>query len=466
MRLFQVINLAREYLILGLIGLIFIGIIYFLFFRKFFKNHVKSNINKVIVFCILFCYVVIVIGATIFIRPGVYEHANLHLFSSYIEAWNNYSKSYWRNIILNILMFVPFGFLLPLFSDRFRNFFLSMSLSLLFTLGIEVTQYITKRGIFEVDDLMNNWIGALIGYSLIMLILLIFSKKKTRFKTLKLILCILPSALTIIIGYKIMDAYNGQKFGNLSSNYNYIYNMQNVTLNSDVELNGDNIKKKKVYISERYTKDQSLKFAEEFFEKLNTQLDKSNIDTYDNQVIYNSTDNRYRLAVHLRGGTYDFTDFKSNENIISQNMDEESIKEVLESYNINVSKDAEFEEEKENESSLYKFSIDLKEEDDKLTDGYLSIDQYGDTIHVNNYIYQYDVCGEYKIISQEEAYEKIKSGEFNTYELYDIDSIVIRSVKLCYQVDSKGFYQPVYRFECSIDGEGTPIFIPALEKVQ
>ena len=34
MRLLQVINLARDYLGLGVIGLIFIGIIYILFFRK------------------------------------------------------------------------------------------------------------------------------------------------------------------------------------------------------------------------------------------------------------------------------------------------------------------------------------------------------------------------------------------------------------------------------------------------
>ena len=97
-----------------------------------------------------------------------------------------------------------------------------------------------------------------------------------------------------------------------------------------------------------------------------------------------------------------------------------------------------------------------------MTDGYISVEQNDENLHINNYIYQYDVCGEYKIISEEEAYEKIKAGEFNSYELYDIQSIVVRSVKLCYQVDSKGFYQPVYRFECTIDGEGRPIFIPAL----
>ena len=44
MRLLQVINLARDYLGLGVIGLIFIGIIYILFFRKFFKNFLKNKI--------------------------------------------------------------------------------------------------------------------------------------------------------------------------------------------------------------------------------------------------------------------------------------------------------------------------------------------------------------------------------------------------------------------------------------
>ncbi len=466
MRLFQVINLAREYLILGIIGLIFIGIIYLIFFRRFSKNNGKSNVKKIIVFCILFCYIVIVIGATIFIRPGVYEHANLHLFSSYIEAWNNYSKSYWRNIILNILMFVPFGFLLPILDDKFKNFFSSMGLSLLFTVGIEMTQYATKRGIFEVDDIMNNWIGALIGYSIVMFILLITCKEKVRFKSLKLILCILPTALALGIGYKIMDNYNSQRFGNLSSNYNYIYDMSNVILNSNVELAGDN-NEKTVYISERLSEKDAFEFAQRFFEKLGSKVDRSNIDDYDNMIMYSSTDHRYKLTVYLKGGAYDFTDFKCDKNVINQGMDKNSVKEVLDDYDIDVSEMTEFEEKKndENSDSTYRFSVDLDEKDNKLTDGYLSIHQFENILSIDNYIYKYDAYDKCKIISQKEAYDKIKAGEFNSYELYDIQSINIKSIKLCYKMDSKGFYQPVYRFECTIDGEGRAIFIPALEEV-
>lgn len=468
MKLFQVINLAREYLVLGIIGLIFIGIIYFIFFRKFLKNHMQTNIKKVIVFCILFCYIVIVIGATIFTRSGVYEHANFNLFSSYIEAWNNYSKSYWRNIILNILMFVPFGFLLPLFSDRFKKFYWILSLGFLFTFGIEATQYITKRGIFEVDDIMNNWIGALIGYSLVMFLLTSISKEKTKFKPLKLIIYLLPTLATIFAGYKINDIYNSQRFGSLSSNYNYVYDMSKVSLNSKVELKDDEDKEKKVYTLNRLSAEDALNFAQDFFKKLGTSVDKSNIDTYDNQILYSSSDGRYKIMVYLNGGAYSFTDFNCSDNVINQNMDKESVIAALKKYNVKPCDIAEFEQEKEDGKKLssYRFYVDLNEKNNKLTDGYLTISQSDEILNICNYIYTYKSYGKYKIISQEEAYDKIKAGQFNSYELYNIKSILIRSIKLCYQLDSKGYYQPVYRFECTIDGEGRPIFIPALEEVK
>lgn len=468
MRLFQVISLAREYLVLGIIGLIFIGVIYFIFFRKFLKNHMQTNIKKVIVFCILFCYIVIVIGATIFIRSGVYEHANLNLFSSYIEAWNNYSKSYWRNIILNILMFVPFGFLLPLFSDRFKKFYWTLGLSFLFTFGIESTQYITKRGIFEVDDIMNNWIGALIGYSLVMFLLTSISKEKTKFKPLKLVIYLLPTLGAIFAGYKITDIYNSQKFGNLGSNYNYVYDMSNVSLNSKIELTDDDDKEKKVYTLNRLSSEDVLNFAKDFFEKLGTTVDKSNIDTYDNQTLYSSSDGRYKIMVYLNGGVYSFTDFDCSDNLINQNMDKESVIAALKKYNVKPCDIAEFEQEKEDGKKLssYRFYVDLNEKNNKLTDGHLTISQSDEILNIYNYIYTYKSYGKYKIISQEEAYDKIKAGQFNSYELYDIKSILIRSIKLCYQLDSKGYYQPVYRFECTIDGDGRPIFIPALEEVK
>ena len=67
-------------------------------------------------------------------------------------------------ILLNILLFVPFGFLLPIISDRFRNLWLITLTGFIFSTGIETMQYITGRGLTEVDDVINNTAGALVGY--------------------------------------------------------------------------------------------------------------------------------------------------------------------------------------------------------------------------------------------------------------------------------------------------------------
>ena len=172
--------------------------------------------------------------------------------------------------------------------------------------------------------------------------------------------------------------------------------------------------------------------------------------------------------VYLNGGAYSFTDFNCSDNVINQNMDRESVIAALKKYNIKPCDIAEFEQEREDGKKLssYRFYVDLNEKNNKLTDGYLIISQSDEILNIYNYIYTYKSYGKYKIISQEEAYDKIKAGQFNSYELYNIKSILIRSIKLCYQLDSKGYYQPVYRFECTIDGEGRPIFIPALEEVK
>lgn len=67
-------------------------------------------------------------------------------------------------IFLNILLFVPFGFLLPIVSERLKNPILTVFAGFLFSAGIETMQYITGRGLTEVDDIINNTAGSALGY--------------------------------------------------------------------------------------------------------------------------------------------------------------------------------------------------------------------------------------------------------------------------------------------------------------
>ena len=58
---------------------------------------------------------------------------------------------------------MPVGFLLPVVIKAKHKYLITMALSLLLTVFIETLQLITKCGSFEVDDIINNFIGAVIG---------------------------------------------------------------------------------------------------------------------------------------------------------------------------------------------------------------------------------------------------------------------------------------------------------------
>ena len=79
---------------------------------------------------------------------------------------------FWRifiNIICNIVVFVPFGFLGMAF-PYLKKF---LPLTILFVAGIisiEFTQYYTGRGTADVDDVLLNTLGMLSGFSFYKLI--------------------------------------------------------------------------------------------------------------------------------------------------------------------------------------------------------------------------------------------------------------------------------------------------------
>ncbi|WNC14716.1 VanZ family protein [Brevibacillus brevis] len=69
------------------------------------------------------------------------------------------------NFIGNILAFLPFGFLLPLLRRPNRGAFLTVTLlSFLFSLCLETAQLLADIGIFDVDDLLLNTVGGVLGY--------------------------------------------------------------------------------------------------------------------------------------------------------------------------------------------------------------------------------------------------------------------------------------------------------------
>lgn len=82
-------------------------------------------------------------------------------FWEYREALGFYVV--FANLVGNVLIFIPFGFFMPM-GSKLRSFFATFSYSLGLSVCVEVFQLITRVGSFDVDDLFLNTLGGCIGY--------------------------------------------------------------------------------------------------------------------------------------------------------------------------------------------------------------------------------------------------------------------------------------------------------------
>lgn len=93
---------------------------------------------------------------------------NLIPFKSIGEQLSHFSEGWARfNLLGNIIPFVPFGFLLPVVSEKINSFIKILFAGFGFLLFVEVFQFFTKLGSFDVDDIFLNMLGIFIGYLLI-----------------------------------------------------------------------------------------------------------------------------------------------------------------------------------------------------------------------------------------------------------------------------------------------------------
>lgn len=70
------------------------------------------------------------------------------------------------NLLGNVVMFIPLGFFQPYLLERLRKWYKTMLITLVLILAVEAVQYITLLGSCDVDDLLLNTFGAMLGYAL------------------------------------------------------------------------------------------------------------------------------------------------------------------------------------------------------------------------------------------------------------------------------------------------------------
>jgi glycopeptide antibiotics resistance protein len=80
------------------------------------------------------------------------------------------------NIIGNLLLFFPFGILMPLLFKRYNITLNIISTSFFISLLVETVQYVFQIGIFDIDDIIYNVSGAFAGFYFLRVIKLFVKK--------------------------------------------------------------------------------------------------------------------------------------------------------------------------------------------------------------------------------------------------------------------------------------------------
>lgn len=112
-------------------------------------------------------YIFVLFYLTLLSRVPAGEYLyDLRFLWEYVLALDG-NTMFQKMIVDNMLVFVPLGIL---FRDAFRIFgrqglwYHALGCGAAVSLAIELLQLVTRRGMFEFDDIFNNVIGMMIGY--------------------------------------------------------------------------------------------------------------------------------------------------------------------------------------------------------------------------------------------------------------------------------------------------------------
>ena len=115
--------------------------------------------RKHFVILILIAYVAVFFSFAVLFRESSDKCTiRLDLFKDFLEP----GPEGYRDLILNIVCFIPVGLLVGLLFEKYR-WAKAWLVGLLVSLTIEFSQLIWHRGVFDVNDLFNNALGAVIG---------------------------------------------------------------------------------------------------------------------------------------------------------------------------------------------------------------------------------------------------------------------------------------------------------------
>lgn len=449
----------------GIMALIVLGITYFIHKHKY-KGQKKFPWAKILLWFIFIGYLIIVIYATMLRWSGFFHRKwNLHLFRAWREAWNNFSAKNWANVLLNVAMFGPLGFLLPLLGKNFRKWYITLPVGFATSLAIELLQLAMGRGICDVDDLFCNTLGAAIGYFIIMSILSVFNKKGNRTKQM---LIYGSGALSLLLAVgSVFVIYQAKEYGNLPNAAAYTSNTTGTQWNLLCSLPNTETRVPVYKTQTRSIKDCDA-FAEDFRKITGAQY--TTVSYYQEAAYYmdqsGDENGTHFLFVSYMDPSYEYSFGRGDEPVWCE-ADRQTIEAALSHLPVFIPEYAEFTNEG---NGWHTFTVNQRIDGAVMIDGTLRCRyaQDGTIRKLENKLLSYTYHDTVPILSPQEAFQKMCAGNFGDGGFFEHKKpaiVNILSCKLGYEIDTKGFYQPVYYFDIASHDRTYEyrIMIPALK---
>lgn len=144
--------------IVGVAAVIIFSIAFAAFLYR--KEKIKGSQAAAIIAFAVFMTAIFVLA--VFGRVVGVRRYQLRFLWSYERIFAG-SKEMLREVILNILMLVPAGALLPAIFNKKQPWYIGLLLGFAASVSIELLQLATCTGLFEFDDIFHNSMGCMAG---------------------------------------------------------------------------------------------------------------------------------------------------------------------------------------------------------------------------------------------------------------------------------------------------------------
>lgn len=124
------------------------------------------------------------------------EYITWHPIINWIP-FNDFTPSNILGMVLNIVMLIPFGAFLPIYFKKFRKLVPTVIAGIVMSLTLEILQLFTFRAT-DIDDLIMNTLGTLLGYFIGAFIVRNAEDEKTNKDVIKLIVMVTISILVVV----------------------------------------------------------------------------------------------------------------------------------------------------------------------------------------------------------------------------------------------------------------------------